>query len=174
MGKTLRLGFVMGGGVSLGTFSGAALSETIKQQIVYGQYDTGKKDQQGNVIYAAYERIEIDVFSGASAGAISLAIMLRVLVNPRDKFKFLGFKSYEALRAHLQTKLSQQFGGKLIELKMESPEKYEQLLAAQTIQEFQDLVWAKKVDVDRFLGTGSYQKKMQDCPGFMDRSIVDQ
>jgi hypothetical protein len=90
--------------------------------------------------------------------------MLRVLVNPRDKFKFLGFKSYEALRKHLQTKLSQQFGGKLIELQMASPEKYEQLLAAQTIQEFQDLVWAKKVDVDRFLGTGSYQKKNAGLP----------
>lgn len=174
MGKTLRLGFVMGGGVSLGTFSGSALSETIKQQIVYGQYDTGKKDKEGRPVYAPYDRIEIDVFSGASAGAISLAIMLRVLVNPRDKFKFLGFKSYDALRTHLQEKLSQQFGGKLIELQMQFPEKYEQLLAAQTIQEFQDLVWAKKVDVDRFLGTGSYEKKMQDCPGFMDRKIVDQ
>ena len=78
------------------------------------------------------------------------------------------------MREHLEQKLSVQFEGKLIELKMQYPEKYEQLLAAQTIQEFQDLVWAKKVDVDRFLGTGSFDKKMHDCPGFMDRGIVDQ
>ena len=174
MGKTLRLGFVMGGGVSLGTFSGAALSEAIKQQIVYGQYDTEEKDSDGNKIYAPYDKVEIDVFSGASAGAISLAIMLRILVNPRDKYRFLGFRSYDNLRDHLEQKLSRQFGGKLIEIKMEFPEKYEQLLAAQTIQEFQDKVWAKKVDVDRFLGTGSFEKNMRDYPGFMDRGIVDQ
>lgn len=174
MGKILRLGFIMGGGVSLGTFSGAALSETIKQQIVYGQYDTGKKDSNNQAIYQPYDKIEIDVFSGASAGAISLAIMLRILVNPKDKYRFLGYRSYDALRTSLEEKLSKQFGGKLIELKMQYPEKYEQLLAAQTIQAFQDKVWSKEVDVDRFLGTGSFDKDLTDSPSFMDRTIVDQ
>jgi predicted acylesterase/phospholipase RssA len=173
MPKTLRLGFIMGGGVSLGTFSGAALSEAIKQQIVYGQYDTGKKDKDDQPIYAPYDAIEIDVFSGASAGAISLAIMLRILVNPRDKYRFLGYRSYEDLRDALEQKLSKQFKGKLIQLKMQSPEKYEQLLAAQTIQEFQDKVWSKEVDVDRFLGTGYFDKDLTDSPSFMDRGVVD-
>ena len=163
----------MGGGVSLGTFSGAALSEAVKQQIVYGQYDTGAIDKDGRPIFAPYDKIEIDVFSGASAGAISLAIMLRVLVNPRDKFRFLGYKSYADMRAALEKTLSVQFEGRLIELKMQFPEKYEQLLAAQTLQEFQDKVWSKEVDVDRFLGTGSYHKDLSDCPSFMDRGVVD-
>lgn len=174
MAKTLRLGFIMGGGVSLGTFSGAALSETIKQQIVYGQYDTGKKDANNTPIYAPYDSIEIDVFSGASAGAISLAIMLRILINPRDKYRFLGYRSYEDLRTALEEKLSKQFGGKLIELKMQSPKKYEQLLAAQTIQEFQDKVWSREVDLDRFLGTGAFDKDLTAKPSFMDREVVDQ
>jgi predicted acylesterase/phospholipase RssA len=173
MGKALRLGFVMGGGVSLGTFSGSALSETIKQQIVYGQYDTEQVDKDGHKVFAPYDKIEIDVFSGASAGAISLAIMLRMLVNPRDKFRFLGYKSYEDMRVALEKKLSEQFEGKLFEIKMQFPEKYEQLLAAQTLQEFQDKVWAKEVDVDRFLGTGDFEKNLSDSPSFMDRGVVD-
>lgn len=37
MSKTLKLGFAMGGGVSLGTFSGAALTEVVKQAIVFGR-----------------------------------------------------------------------------------------------------------------------------------------
>ena len=163
----------MGGGVSLGTFSGAALSEAIKQQIVYGQYDTGQKDAQGAPIFAPYDRVEIDVFSGASAGAISLAIMLRILINPRDKFRFLGYRSYEDLREALEQKLSAQFEGALIELKMQYPQKYEQLLAAQTIQEFQEKVWSKEVDLDRLLGTGAFDKDLTQSPSFMDRSVVD-
>lgn len=174
MAKILRLGFIMGGGVSLGTFSGAALSETIKQQIVYGQYDTGKKDADGQAIFEPYERIEIDVFSGASAGAISLAIMLRMLVNPRDKYRFLGYRTYEDMREALEAKLSKQFEGKLIELKMQFPAKYEQLLAAQTIQEFQEKVWSKEVDLERLLGTGSFDKDLTATPSFLDRGIVDQ
>ena len=64
MGKELRLGFAMGGGVSLGTFSGAALSEAIKLLILHNQQ---------------YDKITIDVFSGASAGALTLVLMLRNL-----------------------------------------------------------------------------------------------
>lgn len=163
----------MGGGVSLGTFSGAALSEAIKQQIVYGQYDTDKIGADGEPIFAPYSKVEIDIFSGASAGAISLAIMLRVLVNPRDKFHFLGYRNYEEMRAAMEQKLQTQFDGKLLELKMQFPEKYEQLIAAQTIQDFQDIVWSKEVDLARLLGTGKFQKDLTESPSFMDRGVVD-
>ncbi|HEY4328688.1 MAG TPA: patatin-like phospholipase family protein [Phycisphaerae bacterium] len=73
-GRVLRLGFAMGGGVSLGSFQGAALSQAIKLAIAYATYNdsvTGKP--------VAYQRVEIDVFSGSSAGAMSLAIMLSTL-----------------------------------------------------------------------------------------------
>ena len=51
MGKTLRLGFALGGGVSLGSFCGAALSEVIKLAVLYGKDRNGQK----------YERVEVDV-----------------------------------------------------------------------------------------------------------------
>ncbi len=172
--KTLRLGFIMGGGVSLGTFSGAALSEAIKQQLVYGQYKTDEQDEDGNAIFKPYAKVEIDVFSGASAGAISLAIMLRVLVNPRDKFRFLGFRSYEQMREVLDFRLVRQFGARVEAMKREQPEKYEQLLAAQTVQEFQERVWAKEVDLDRLLGTGAHFKDLSEKASFLDRTVVDE
>lgn len=172
--KTLRLGFIMGGGVSLGTFSGAALSEAIKQQLVYGQYKTEEVDEKGKPIYKPYDQVELDVFSGASAGAISLALMLRILVNPRDKFRFLGFRSYEQMREVLDFRLARQFGERLEHIKATQPHKYEQLLAAQTLQEFQEKVWAKEVDLDRLLGTGAHHKDLSDTASFLDRTIVDE
>ena len=171
--KTLRLGFIMGGGVSLGTFSGAALSEAIKQQLVYGQYDTGEQDEQGEPIFKPYDLVEVDVFSGASAGAISLAIMLRVLVNPRDKFRFLGFRTYEQMREVLDFRLNKQFGERAMQMKTEQPQKYEQLIAAQTLQEFQEKVWAKEVDLERLLGTGAHHKDLSDKASLLDRSVID-
>ena len=70
-GKTLRLSFAMGGGVSLGSFSGAALTEILKLLFLYGQDSKGKP----------YDRIVLDSMSGSSAGAMSLAILLRSLID---------------------------------------------------------------------------------------------
>ncbi len=67
MPTTLRLGFATGGGVSLGTFCGAALSQAIKLILVHGR----------SAQRQPYDKVEIDVFTGASAGALSLAAMLR-------------------------------------------------------------------------------------------------
>ena len=173
MTKTLRLGFVMGGGVSLGTFSGAALSEAIKQLIIHGKYETGKKDISGNQEYRHYDRVEIDVFSGASAGAISLGIMLRVLANHQDKYKMLGFGSYADMRAMLEKKILGQFGEAAYKLKHENAEKYECLIAAQAVQEFQEKIWAKEVDLNRLLGTGPHQKDLSNNSGLLDRNVVD-
>lgn len=173
MTRTLRLGFIMGGGVSLGTFAGAALTEAIKQQLVYGQYPTGKKDEAGNPIFKRYDRIEVDVCSGASAGAIALALLLRVLVNPRDQYRFLGYASYEQLRQVMHRDLAAQFGADLSQLLHQSPTTYEQLLAVQTAQAVQEKVWAKEVDLERFLGTGYYEKDLRGKASFLDRGVVD-
>lgn len=172
--KILRLGFVMGGGVSLGTFSGAALSEAIKQQLVYGQYDTGIKDKDGKAIYKVYDEVELDVFSGSSAGAISLAVMIRVLCSPRDNYQFLGYHSYQEMRTALEEKLTVQFADKMTDVKVNYPQKYEQLLAAQTVQDFQEQIWAKEVDIERFLGVGAYTKDLRSNDSFMDRGIIDE
>jgi len=172
--KVLRLGFVMGGGVSLGTFSGAALSEAIKQLIVYGKYDSGLRDSAGHPVYKPYSRVEIDIFSGASAGAISLAIMLRVLTNHRDKFKLLGYNDYAAMRQVLENKLLGQFGEAAYQIKMQNSQKFECLIAAQALQEFQEKIWSKEVDINKLLGTGPNEKDLSNNSGLLDRNVVDE
>ena len=97
MNKDLRIAFALGGGVSLGTFSSAALTEVLKQALVNG------RDCDGN----PYETVTIDVLSGASAGTISLALMLRFLSDPEIDFEGpkesaedrlqRQFKSFDAL-----------------------------------------------------------------------------
>jgi hypothetical protein len=69
--KTLRLTFAMGGGVSLGSFSGAALTEILRALVLHGQ------DRDGT----PYDRVVLDSMSGASAGAIALAILMRSLMD---------------------------------------------------------------------------------------------
>ncbi len=71
MGKKLKVGLVMGGGVSLGAFNGGAVAEIVRQL-------------QGNLNHELYDRAEIDVLSGASAGGLTLALLLRVLANPES------------------------------------------------------------------------------------------
>lgn len=71
MGKTLRVCLAMGGGVSLGSFSGSALTEGLKLLILYGK-DSNKEP---------YDNVIVDGMSGASAGAIALTIMLKCLID---------------------------------------------------------------------------------------------
>ena len=62
----------MGGGVSLGGFCGSSMTESVKLLILFG----------------GYKKVVIDAFSGASAGSISLAIMMRYLASiPEEDMK---------------------------------------------------------------------------------------
>lgn len=171
--KILKLGFVMGGGVSLGSFSGAALSESIKQHILFAQYDSGERDAQGNPILKPYDKIEIDVFSGASAGAVALAVMLRVLASPFDKHAVMGVATPEAFREQLERKVLGQFGELAWKIKTDQPAKFEQLLAAQAVQDIQEKIWVYDVDMDRLLGTGKHPKNLRGNAGLVDRNVVD-
>jgi hypothetical protein len=78
MGTVLKLGFAMGGGVSLGTFSGSSLTEIIKLHVLElaGCLRAGIPEDKW-----PYHDIEVDVFSGASAGCLSLALMVRGLAH---------------------------------------------------------------------------------------------
>ncbi|MBK8371027.1 MAG: patatin-like phospholipase family protein [Saprospiraceae bacterium] len=69
--KKLKVCLAMGGGVSLGSYSGAALTEALKLLVLYGQDKDGTQ----------YESVEVDGMSGASAGSIALAIMMRCLID---------------------------------------------------------------------------------------------
>ncbi|MDT0582532.1 patatin-like phospholipase family protein [Brumicola blandensis] len=126
---TLKLGFAMGGGVSLGTFNAGALSQTIKLAILYGQ------DRKG----ALYDKVEIDVFSGASAGSISLAIMLRALSSSTKE------QLQQADRA-----LKDEFGEDYTNLPS-STNKKAALQAVQVMQTMQEQVWVEKVSMDALL-----------------------
>ncbi|MEM7487405.1 MAG: hypothetical protein AAF348_19525, partial [Bacteroidota bacterium] len=71
MSKKVKVCLAMGGGVSLGTFSGASLTVAIKLLLLFGL------DKKGN----KYTDVVIDGMSGASAGAIALVIMLKSLID---------------------------------------------------------------------------------------------
>lgn len=64
----LRVAVAMGGGVSLGSFCGGALGEVARQLL------ENRTDQ--------YESVRFDVFSGASAGAMSVGLMVHTLAHP--------------------------------------------------------------------------------------------
>jgi predicted acylesterase/phospholipase RssA len=70
--KTLKVAFAMGGGASLGAFSGGAMAEVVRQLC-------------GNVDRARYGAVEIDVLSGASAGGMTVGLLARALADPGNR-----------------------------------------------------------------------------------------
>lgn len=138
MGKTLKLGFAMGGGVSLGTFSGAALSETIKQAVL----NAGYTDETGQ--FKPYKNIVIDIFSGASAGSMSLAIMLRGLA-------YQSPAELKRAREKLENDTSINFAGL-------EKDKQDLVVVAQVVQDLQEDIWINEINIDKLLGTTTEQK----------------
>ncbi|RKR84048.1 patatin-like phospholipase [Mucilaginibacter gracilis] len=138
MKKTLKLGFAMGGGVSLGTFSGAALSEAIKQAVLQGGY----VDEQNN--FQLYERVIVDVFAGASAGSMSLAIMLRGLAYQTP-----------AEIARATTTLENDPAMRFATL---TADQQADLIAAQVVQDLQADIWINDINIDVLLGTTPEQQ----------------
>ena len=74
MDREVRIALIMGGGVSLGSFSGGALAETLR---LLEQFPATRRDAQGTSVPIAPR---IDVVTGASAGSMTLGIMLRLLL----------------------------------------------------------------------------------------------
>lgn len=127
----LKLGFAMGGGVSLGTFNAGALSQSIKLAIVYG------KDKNGEL----FDSVEIDVFSGASAGSISLALMLRALAAQTPS-------QIQQANIDLATEFSEDVLNAL------PANKKDALIAAQVMQNVQHNIWVKQVNMENLLSKG--------------------
>lgn len=65
----LKIAIVIGGGWSLGAFTGGAAWELVRQ--VHGNRDRDR-----------FDRCEIDVLCGTGAGALTAAVLLRALANP--------------------------------------------------------------------------------------------
>ncbi|MEM7575197.1 MAG: patatin-like phospholipase family protein [Bacteroidota bacterium] len=171
--KTLKLAFAMGGGVSLGSFSGAALTESIKQLIARGGY----LNENGE--FKTYDRVELDVFSGSSAGAISLGILIRICIGYEDKIHLLAkLDKYEEIR-HLQGDdfilaikevIRQQLEEEFPEVKLSS-EKMEQLIILQIAQDFEALIWCEQADILAMSGTSPH-RSLKNEGGLLDSQFL--
>lgn len=146
----LKLAFAMGGGVSLGAYSGSALTEAIKLALLRIAEDG-----------TDYDKVVIDVFSGASAGSLSLALMLRALTwrtqAEEDAAKKKLHDSYPDL-----------------ELDQIDGELRKDLVAAQVAQDLQCQAWVEIIDLDELLGGGvrSRQEALKHAPGILDSEAV--
>lgn len=161
-GKTLKLTFAMGGGVSLGAFSGSALTEALKLLLVDGRDANGQR----------YARIELDSMSGASAGAVSLCIMLSSLLN---------YKRYIADDAlpgsnrfpldKIDGALTAQFGAeKMDEFKRSNL--IEPLRALQVSQELQKVLWVQKLNMKGLMNLHEFDPKKKDNFSLLDRKLL--
>jgi len=146
MAKTLRIGFAMGGGVSLGTFNGAALTQVLKLAILRGNFDD----------------VQVDCFSGASAGAMSLAVMLRSLVHQTP-----------AQIANARTNLENEFGEEFSALGEDS-KKLRDLIAAQVAQDIQEDVWVNDINIEALLKDGvSPEQSIKHTAGLLNRAAIE-
>ena len=157
MSRELRLAFAMGGGVSLGTFSGAALTEAMKLAVLYGAYPSR---ENGRTTWTPYDRVVVDVFSGASAGAMALAAMLRSLVHQTPE-----------QRQQAEEQLRRDHGMAFERLPRR---KKKRAVAAQVAQTVQERVWVDEVDIHRLLGRhNGRQRDLRHVGGVLDRRAVD-
>ena len=155
MSKTLRVCLAMGGGVSLGSFSGSALTEALKLLILYG------RDAQNK----PYKKIIVDGISGASAGAIALTIMLRCLIDYKSMLPKIN-KTEEDL---LQNIADAYYEGDTN--KAQSFEEIEALKALELAQLIQKELWVKKVTIEDLYGERIKTKAYEynDSFGLLDR-----
>lgn len=142
---------------SLGTFSGAALPEAFKLAILYGRYPENGSRQR-------YDRVVIDVFSGA----MSLAAMLRTLVHRTDEQE-------RTAERNLRRILKEEYDVKLEALDL-SPEEKRTLIAAQAVQDAQERVWVDEIDIRRLLGQkpNGESRNLRSAGGVLDRGAVEE
>ncbi|GAA3513532.1 hypothetical protein GCM10022393_29160 [Aquimarina addita] len=129
----------MGGGVSLGSFSGSALTEALKLLIIYGK-DGNKK---------AYDKVIVDGMSGASAGAIALTIMLKCLIDYRS---MIPLYSDTLTEGHLLDEIIKDYFEGNKEKAKKYEKKFEALKALQLAQKIQYKIWVNEVDSNKLYG----------------------
>ncbi len=142
----------MGGGNSLGTFNGSALSQALKLLLLRGV------DSEG----APYRRVEVDVFSGASAGSLSLALMLRGLSDPDSERQMAA-----------KVRLIEEFG---TEFTKKTKKEKRALITAQILQDVQEEVWVREINLEKLLGIGFPEaaKRTRFTPGIFDRGAIEE
>ena len=132
--KKLKLAFAMGGGVSLGTFSGAALSKAIIMALLYAEYDEAGTKKR-------YKKVVIDVFSGASAGSMALGIMLRTLANRTKEQEAVASSCIDVKYADRLRDLERELDP------LEYKKLYKDVVAAQVICDIQYKIWVEEINI---------------------------
>ena len=161
MGKTLRVCLAMGGGVSLGTYSGAGLTEALKLLVIYG------KDKDNN----PYDRVVVDGMSGASAGAISLGILLRCLIDYKSMIPHTSFSTKE----DIINSIAKDYYNNNIDAIPET--KTEALCALEVAQKIQHEIWVKRVDVQKLYGKKDdkgYEAPIEEPFGLLERKFLEE
>lgn len=144
MKKSLKICLAMGGGVSLGVFSGSSLTEALKLLLLFGQ------DKEGN----PYDDIIVDGMSGASAGAIALTIMLRSLMDYESMLNIYNEKKEQnepeiSKDSLLQEIANDYFNGNSNKIPNQKKEK---LIALQVAQKIQYQIWVNRLDTKSLFG----------------------
>lgn len=146
MAKKLKICLAMGGGVSLGTFSGAALTEALKVLVLYG------RDKKGD----QYDSVEIDGMSGASAGSIALAIMMRCLIDYKSLLPILLDKALTKNETLTETQLEARVTGYYM-IQKDHP-KFEIIKSLEVAQIIQKLVWVNTLDTSKLFSVADKNK----------------
>ncbi|WP_203296546.1 patatin-like phospholipase family protein [Luteirhabdus pelagi] len=166
MGRSLRICLAMGGGVSLGSFSGSALTEALKLLVLYGKY---KSEDESELLY---DKIIVDGMSGASAGAISLTILLKCLIDYTSMLPLLEkTPSEDELIAELA---NDYFSGNISSAK--NHERIETLKALQVAQLIQYQIWVEEVDSKKLYGDkgkDDFRANIHDSFGLLDRGLLE-
>jgi len=154
--KRLKLAFAMGGGVSLGAFSGAALTEAIKLALL--RIAEAKLRNEPLM----YDRVEVDVFCGASAGSLSLAVMLRALTWRTQKEIDTAVQTLQKDYPKLWTTIAA------------NEDLKQGLIAAQVAQDLQSRAWVSGIGMKQLLGDDNPARKeaLRHSPGLLDAEAV--
>jgi len=163
MGKTLRICLAMGGGVSLGSFSGSALTEALKLLVLYGK----DKDQNN------YEKVIVDGMSGASAGAIALTIMLKCLIDYRSMMPLYNKNLTED---DLLDEIIKEYFENNKEKANKFKDKHETLKALQLAQKIQYKLWVEEVDSLKLYGNKinkNYAINPNESFSLLDRKLLE-
>ncbi len=161
MGRVLKICLAMGGGVSLGSFSGSALTEALKLLVLYGQ------DNDGN----PYDDIVVDGMSGASAGTVALVIMLKTLIDYKAMMPHLKAVTHQSLTNDISKRY---FNNDLEKTKNFS--KLEDLKALEVAQRVQHAIWVNELTAKELFGKekiNDYTPNINESFSLLDKQLLE-
>ena len=159
MARELRLALALGGTGSHGAFGGAALTQAVKLAVVHARHGAPGDRRP-------YDRVRVDVLSGAGLGVLALAAVLRALACPDGDEESAG------------RRLEMEFDSHFPPL---GPAGQLDLIAAQLAQDVQTDLWTPPDDHDpdgglswrKLLGgVNGWTRDLTHEAGLLDRRAV--